>query len=512
MFSKISSLCLQGIEGTVISVEADVSDGLPGYIFVGYLASEVREAQDRVRTAIRNLGLGLPPKKVTINLSPADFRKEGTGFDLAIAVAILMSYGVVSEQVAEQAVFVGELGLDGTVKGIPGILAIADLAKKQGFKRIYLPNVNLREASVISEIGLVGISSLKETLDLLTGKRPFKESISESAGFFSFEGLNQYRTDFSEVNGQPLLRRAAEVAAAGKHNLLIIGPAGSGKTMVARRMPTIMPELTLKESIEISKLYSVCHLLSDREPLILSRPFRAPHHSISMQALAGGGSRPRPGEISLASGGILFLDELPEMKRSTLEALRQPLEERCITVARVQGAFRYPADFQLVAAMNPCLCGCYPDRERCTCTPSEIRRYLGRVSRPLLDRMDICVEAASVTYEDVQKGGNNEDSASIRRRVELARQIQKKRFGDGPVRCNGEMSGKQVKQFCSLPETESLYLKSVFQKMQFSARSYDKILKVARTAADLEGCENICRRHISEAVSYARLKEKYWGR
>lgn len=273
-----------------------------------------------------------------------------------------------------------------------------------------------------------------------------------------------------------------------------------------------MPELTLKESIEISKLYSVCHLLSDREPLILSRPFRAPHHSISMQALAGGGSRPRPGEISLASGGILFLDELPEMKRSTLEALRQPLEERYITVARVQGAFRYPADFQLVAAMNPCLCGCYPDRERCTCTPSEIRRYLGRVSRPMLDRMDICVEAASVTYEDVQKGGNNEDSASIRRRVELARQIQKIRFGDGPVRCNGEMSGKQVKQFCSLPETESLYLKSVFQKMQFSARSYDKILKVARTSADLEGCENICRRHISEAVSYARLKEKYWGR
>lgn len=511
MFSSVISLCLQGMEGIVISVEADVSDGLPGYIFVGYLASEVREAQDRVRTAIRNLGFSLPPKKVTINLSPADFRKEGTGFDLAIAAAILMSYGQIPQECANAAVFIGELGLDGTVKGIPGILAIVDLAVKNGFSRVYLPKENMREASVIGGIELVGVGSLRELTGVLTGKIPAVICRCKEEGP-SFSGLNRYPVDFSEVNGQPLLRRAAEVAAAGKHNLLMIGPPGSGKTMVARRMPSIMPELTIKESIEISKLYSICHLLSEKEPLILNRPFRSPHHSASMQALAGGGSRPKPGEISLASGGILFLDELPEMSRSAMEVLRQPLEERYITVARVFGSFRYPANFQLVAAMNPCLCGHFPDMERCTCTPAQIHRYLGKISRPFLDRIDLCVEAAPVTYEEINSSEKNESSSQIRKRVECAREIQKERLAGCPVSCNGEMDGRQVREFCKLSGKEAHFMEHVFQDMKLSARVYDKVLKVARTAADLEESQEIRHRHLCEAVSYVRLKEKYWGR
>lgn len=495
----------------MISVEGDVSDGLPGYNFVGYLASEVREAQDRVRTAIRNLELSLPPRKVTINLSPADFRKEGTGFDLAIAAAILMSYGKIPKTGGQDALFVGELGLDGTVKGIPGILAITDLARKYGYLRIYLPRVNLREASVIGGIELIGIDSLRELVDLLNGKR-LNRGYKREEGHVSLEDMNRYGVDFSEINGQPLLRRAAEVAAAGGHNLLMIGPAGSGKTMTARRIPTIMPALTLEESIEISKLYSICHLLSEKEPLILTRPFRSPHHSISMQALAGGGSRPKPGEVSLASGGILFLDELPEMSRAALEVLRQPLEERSITIARVQGSFCYPADFQLVAAMNPCLCGHYPDRDRCTCTPAQIHRYLGKISRPFLDRIDMCVETAPISYGEMNSGGENESSARIRARVERARRIQKERFSGNTVRCNGAMSSRQVKQYCRLSKMESRFMESVFQEMQLSARVYDKILKVARTAADLEEHPEIEHRHLCEAISYVRLKEKYWGR
>lgn len=511
MFSKIDCLCLQGMEGRVISVEGDVSEGLPGYNFVGYLASEVREAQDRVRTAIRNLGLPLPPRKVTINLSPADFRKEGTGFDLAIAAAILMSYEKIPKASGKAAIFAGELGLDGAVKGIPGILAITELAKKYGYLKMYLPRANLKEASVIEGIDLIGIESLRELVDLLNGKILNKRYQRES-GLVLLENMNRYGVDFSEINGQPLLRRAAEVAAAGKHNLLMIGPAGSGKTMTARRIPTIMPELALDESIEISKLYSICHLLSEKEPLILNRPFRSPHHSISMQALAGGGSRPKPGEVSLASGGILFLDELPEMSRAALEVLRQPLEERCITVTRVQGSYRYPADFQLVAAMNPCLCGHYPDRERCTCTQSQIRRYLGRISRPFLDRIDMCVETAPISYEEMNREGENESSARIRARVERARKIQKERFWGGTVRYNGEMSSRQVKQYCRLSPKESGFMEVVFQEMKLSARVYGKILKVARTAADLDEYSEIEHRHLCEAISYVRLKEKYWGR
>lgn len=509
MFGKINCIYLQGMEGKPVSVEADVSDGLPGYSLVGYLASEVKESQDRVRTAIRNLGLNLPPKKITINLSPADLRKEGTGFDVAIAVAILTASGYLLPEMSENAVFLGELGLDGRVKGIPGILALTSWAKAWGYKRIYLPEENLTEASVIEGIGLVGMKSLKSLTDILRGKEPAKEYEREH-DFWSRMSLNKYDMDFSEINGQPLLKRAAEVAVAGMHNLLIIGPAGSGKTMVAKRLPTILPRMEPEECIEISKIYSIRNLLNSRDPLIIRRPFRSPHHTMSAQALTGGGSRPKPGEISLATGGILFLDELPEMGRGAIEALRQPMEERCVTVSRVHGSFRYPANFQLVAAMNPCKCGHYPDLSRCTCTAGQISRYLGKVSRPLLERIDICVEASPVTYEEVSRPGKSESSGEIRKRVEKAREIQKERFKKLSIRCNGEMNGSQVRKFCILNKEESQFMKEVFHEMQLSVRMYDKILKVARTAADLEGKSGISHRNLSEAVSYVRVRERYW--
>lgn len=509
MFGKVNCIYLQGMEGTRILVEADVSDGLPSCAFVGYLASEVKESQDRVRTAIKNLNLSLPPKKITINLSPADFRKEGTGFDLAIAMAILEAYGYLPSEPFENSVFIGELGLDGKIKGIPGVLAITAWAKNQGFSRIFLPEENVCEAESIGGIGLVGVSDLQTLTFMMRGRLPMKEKQRKSAGK-SQPGFNQYDVDFSEVQGQPLLRRAAEVAVAGMHNLLMIGPAGSGKTMVARRMPTILPGMDLEECIEISKIYSVCHLLNEKQPLVLKRPFRAPHHTITAQALAGGGSRPRPGEISLATGGILFLDELPEMGRAAMEILRQPLEERCITISRVYGSFCYPANFQLVAAMNPCKCGYYPDPAKCTCTQGEIKKYLGRISRPLLERIDICVEAAPVTYKEMSDSGKNEDSAAIRARVEAAREIQKERFLGTPIRCNGEMNRKQIRKYCQLGKEESHFMEEIFSDLELSARMHDKILRVARTAADLEGKEQISHVHLCEAVSFARFREKYW--
>ena len=502
-------MCLQGLEGMQVQIEADVSDGLPGYAFVGYLASEVREAQDRVRTAIRNMGLSLPPKRVTINLSPADVRKEGTGFDLPIAVAILQAHGCILPDITDQAVFIGELGLDGKVKGVSGMLALTAWAKEAGFKRIYLPNENLREASVISGIRLIGIGSLQEAVGLLQGNEPEIRKQTDEDNQVPMN-MNQYDVDFSEVNGQAVLRRAAEVAAAGKHNLLMIGPAGSGKTMVARRIPTILPSLDISECIEISMMYSIAGLLSEDQPLIVRRPFRAPHHSISPQALAGGGTRPKPGEISLASGGILFLDELPEMTVTALETLRQPLEERQITISRVYGSVCYPANAQLISAMNPCKCGHYPDLGKCTCTPAQIRRYLSKISRPLLDRIDICVEASAVTYEELTGKQNNENSGSIRNRVEQARAIQAERFREYGIRCNSEMTGKMVRKFCNINNEESRFLKMIFEEMELSVRMYDKILKIARTTADLAGRDNIEHQDLCEAISYVRVRDKYW--
>ena len=509
MIAKINSMSLCGIQGQTITVEADVSDGLPGFVMSGYLASEVREAQDRVRTAIRNLNLNLYPKKITINLSPADIRKEGTGFDVAIAIAVLMAHGMLPAGKTERTVFVGELGLDGSIKGIPGILVLTAWAKECGFQKMVLPESNLREASFIPGIDLIGVKSLDQLVRLLRNGEPVKEHISCKGTEVKRE-YNQYSVDFSEVNGQAVLRRAAEVAASGGHNLMMIGPAGSGKTMVAKRIATILPPMTMMDCIEVSKVYSVNHMLSDDSPLITVRPFRAPHHTVTDKALIGGGSRPRPGEISLANGGILFLDELPEMSRTALEALRQPLEEKQVTISRLHGNITYPAKFQLVAALNPCLCGHYPDLSKCTCTASQIRRYLSRVSRPLLDRIDICVETMPMSFEEVAGMSANEDSATIRERVICARNIQKKRYRGTGIQCNSEMSGAMVREFCAINLQENRFLESVFGEMKFSARMYDKILKVARTIADMAEHKNIEHADLCEAISYVRVRERYW--
>lgn len=510
MFSKVNSAGLNGIDGYLVQVEADVSYGLPGFSMVGVLASEVREAQDRVRTALKNSNYHLPSRKVTVNLSPAGMKKDGTGFDLPIAVAVLAAFEIVGTEILTDSVLTGELGLDGAVKPIRGILSIVAAAKEAGMKRCFLPAENVMEGRAIPGIEIVGIKNIRDIVNLLQhpylirGEYYPPPSLSE-------EEETRYEIDYAEVNGQFLLRRATEIAVAGRHNILYIGPAGTGKTMVAQRIPTIMPSLSIEEKLEISKIYSICGMLPPSSPLITKRPFRCPHHSISPTALTGGGSTPKPGEISLASRGVLFLDEFPEFQKQAIEILRQPLEDHIVTVSRVKGSCQFPADFMLAAAMNPCNCGHYPDRNRCSCTESQIKRYLGKISKPILDRIDICVEAAPLQYEELKAPGKNEDSKTIRERVERVRMIQKKRFEGNTIYFNSEMGGSDIHRYCKLSPEDEVFFKQLYQTMGLSTRAYSKILKVARTIADLEGSSRIGHEHLCEAIGYRSLEEKYWN-
>lgn len=508
MFSKVYSGGLHGIDGYVVQVEADVSDGLPGFYMVGSLASEVKEAEERVRTAMRNAGFHLSSKKITVNLSPANVRKEGTACDLPVAIAVLAAYGVVMPQILKESAFLGELGLDGKIKPVRGVLSMVLAMAKNGLTRCFLSEENAAEGVAADCMDIIKIRSLQELIDLLNEP----DRIHAEAESASGRPKESYGVDFSEVNGQKLMRRATEVAVAGGHNLLYIGPPGSGKSMMARRIPTIMPALSREEQLEVSKVYSICGMLPENHALIGTRPYRAPHHTISAQALTGGGIWPKPGEISLASRGVLFLDELPEFEKKTLEILRQPLEEHQVTVSRVNGSFTFPAHFMLAAALNPCPCGYYPDRSKCNCTEHQIRRYLGRISGPLLDRIDICVEAAPVTYHDIRTEQVNESSEEIRGRIEQARALQRERYRERGIFTNSEMGIREIRSFCGLQKEDEAFFQKIFTGLGLSARGCHKILKVARTLADLEGKEQIERSHLLEAAGYRDLQERYWGK
>lgn len=507
MFFQTYCAAIQGIDAHVISVEVDVCDGLPMFSLVGLLSSETREAKDRVRISIRNSGYRIPTKHITVNLSPADIRKEGTAFDLAISVALLSAFGYVPKDCLEDTLFVGELSLDGSIKGVSGVLPMACVAKKHHIKRCIVPKENETEAAMVKGLCVIGVTNLQELVDYFVGTHSLPTAQSPDF-FYEEEGIGE---DFSEVIGQDMVKRALEIAVAGAHNVLMIGPPGAGKTMLAKRIPSIMPELTFEESLEISKVYSISGLLDEEHTFVKKRPFRSPHHSITSVSLIGGGYGAKPGEISLSDGGVLFLDELPEFNGNTLEMLRQPLEEKKITISRIQGSYTYPAKFMLVAAMNPCKCGYYPDRTRCKCSEYQIRRYLNKISRPLLDRIDLCVEALEIKYKDLSCRSKGESSAQIRERVKRARHIQLERYAMESIRYNGELTAGQVEQYCSLGEKEQELMGQVFEHMKLSARSYHRILKVARTIADLEESERIFSHHLSEAICYRGLDSKYWG-
>lgn len=507
-FSTILSAAIDGLGVELVRVEADVSNGLPVFHMVGYLSSEVKEAGERVRTAIRNSGFDYPAKRTIVNLSPATLRKRGASFDLPIAVAIMVSLGQVSPEAAQGCLITGELGLDGRVRKVPGVLPIVMEGKQNGVTRFIVPGENKAEGSLVKGVEVIGAGSLKEVVSILLGEWvPEKREESEIT-----DDWDETLPDFADIRGQENVKRAAEIAVAGGHNLLMIGSPGSGKSMTAKCIAGILPPPDMEESLEITKIYSVLGMLDEKSPLIRKRPFREVHHTATRAALIGGGLVPRPGEISLAHGGVLFLDELPEFRKSVIEVLRQPLEEKSVQISRTYGNYRFPADFMLVAAMNPCPCGCYPDMKKCTCTPAQIHMYLSRISRPFLDRIDLCVEARRVEYRHLADERKGECSAVIRKRVCRAREIQIKRYTGTKMTTNSMLQGKDIQKYCTLGKKEHALMEQAFTVMGLTARAYHRIIKTARTIADLEGEERIRERHLKEALGYRAVDEKFWQR